>query len=424
MFVAALLLRVAVAWILRGARLSGDEVSYDAVAWHLASGQGFSLERGSPTAFVFPGFPFFLGLVYFLFGHSLLAARVAQALLSASICVLIYKLSETLFHSRKIARLSSLLSVFYPSFVSETGRLGNDLLVTLFLLFSLYFLLQAVERKERGFFVAAGLSLGLLVLTRGEYLLLFVLVGGWVFRLSSSFREAARQYGIVAITVGLLAAPWVARNDVVFHHFPLFSTRAGVTLYNSYFLSEKGFGFNQVQGVRKELAKLPGEVAQDRFFAGEAFQFIREHPGTFLKLVPVKIALVFYPFDGRWHRINLLSKYNLLFGLVLCFGLFGFVSLLKKKEKKSFLLFLPFVQTGFVAAIFYGKPLYRLPLEPLLIALAAKGFLVVQSFQKKKGVVLSAGILFLNLGLFFFADFITDKLSGLMQLLISHLPKG
>jgi len=156
----------------------------------------------------------------------------------------------------------------------------------------------------------------------------------------------------------------------------------------------------------------------------KGINFIKENPFTFLKLIPVKIVMPFYPFDGKWYKLNLLSKYNLIFGLVFCFSLLGIFYIIKNKKKLAFILFIPFLQTLFTCIIFYGKPQYRVPLEPILIILASYGFFTLKENYKQKFFFLISIILTTNLILFFFSDYITLLLKEIMHFIVKSLPRG
>src|SRR6266511_3909169 len=83
LYAVALGLRVLYAWLATGPHAvpSSDSAEYDAVAWHLARGQGFSLDAAAgpyPTAFVPPLLPWLTSLVYGAFGHRFFASILLQ----------------------------------------------------------------------------------------------------------------------------------------------------------------------------------------------------------------------------------------------------------------------------------------------------------------------------------------------------------
>jgi len=59
----------------------GDSVWYEQAGYNIAEGEGYTI-AGKPTAFWPAGYPIFLGVVYFIFGHSLFVARLWTVILS------------------------------------------------------------------------------------------------------------------------------------------------------------------------------------------------------------------------------------------------------------------------------------------------------------------------------------------------------
>src|SRR4051812_5991531 len=85
---AALALRIAFVLLTPDYRLVADALDYDYHAVSLASGHGFALSYGRPTAFRPPAYPLFLAGVYTVFGTGgdrLEAARIANAFVGAGI---------------------------------------------------------------------------------------------------------------------------------------------------------------------------------------------------------------------------------------------------------------------------------------------------------------------------------------------------
>src|SRR5689334_22262435 len=81
LFVVALVLRVAYAWLVHGTAAvpSSDSATYDTIGWNLARGVGFQLMGAAapyPTAFVPPVLPWVLSLLYRAAGHSFFAAVI------------------------------------------------------------------------------------------------------------------------------------------------------------------------------------------------------------------------------------------------------------------------------------------------------------------------------------------------------------
>ena len=102
----ALTLRIAYVESTPGYALRHDARDYDVHARSIAEGQGYSkkLAHGRPTAFRPPGYPYFLGGVYKVFGverapapRRLHVARIAQAFVGTAIVALVGLLAAQLW---------------------------------------------------------------------------------------------------------------------------------------------------------------------------------------------------------------------------------------------------------------------------------------------------------------------------------------
>ena len=121
MFAAAVSLRVANAWLATGphARPLSDPATYDAVAWNLARGAGFSLEGAGgiyPTAFVPPLLPWITSLLYRAVGHDYFAAVLLGCVIGSLVPLLLAAFATRMFGSAA-GRLAGWLAVVHPLLV-------------------------------------------------------------------------------------------------------------------------------------------------------------------------------------------------------------------------------------------------------------------------------------------------------------------
>src|SRR5512143_3400803 len=88
-YVVALAVRLLHIWLLGRSpffdALMGDARGYDEWARRIAGGEWI----GSDVFYQAPLYPYFLGVLYKIFGHSLVAVRLVQALVGAGSCALV-----------------------------------------------------------------------------------------------------------------------------------------------------------------------------------------------------------------------------------------------------------------------------------------------------------------------------------------------
>ena len=87
-FFAALAVRLAYALTLSPEKISPDAYEWMANAVSVATGHGYG------DAWRPPGFITFLGIIFFIFGKSIAAARAVNSLLGAGTCVLVYFIAK------------------------------------------------------------------------------------------------------------------------------------------------------------------------------------------------------------------------------------------------------------------------------------------------------------------------------------------
>ena len=67
------------------------------------------------------GYPFYLSLIYYITGDSIIATRLIKALIGAFTCVLVYRLAKRTFDNPAIARIAGVLCVLMPNLIYYCG---------------------------------------------------------------------------------------------------------------------------------------------------------------------------------------------------------------------------------------------------------------------------------------------------------------
>ena len=97
------------------------------------------------------GFPFYLTVIYKIFGPSIIIARLINALLSSFTCVIIYRLSSRTFGD-EVGRLAGTMTVFMPNLIIYCGYHLKETLM-LFLVVTCLDRIDALIRDRRISFV-------------------------------------------------------------------------------------------------------------------------------------------------------------------------------------------------------------------------------------------------------------------------------
>ncbi len=371
----------------------GDALSYDDWGARIAAGHWV----GEGVFYQAPLYPYFLGVVYSLFGHSLAAARWVQILMGSLSCGFLF-LAGRRFWNRTVGLVAGIGLAVYPPAIFYDGLIQKSVL-DVFLLSALLVVLapRARESKRPGTWVAAGALLGLLALTRENALVLFGLVLLWM--LLSAGRPLRRRLRRVAYLVGGLALvllPVGFRNLAVGGEFLLTTSQFGPNLYignhpgagGTYESLRPGRGdarFERLdatdlaeQAARRRLT--PAEVSD--YWADRAAAFMTGQPGEWLRLMGRKTLLLLNRVEVSdteaqevyAERSWLLRVTGPLlnFGILVPLAAFGIVLGWRERGRLALLLLFLVGYAGSVV-VFYVFGRYRYPLTPILLLFAAIG---------------------------------------------------
>jgi hypothetical protein len=365
-----------------------------------------------------PLYPWFLSLVYRVFGPNLTAVRSVQAVLGILACAFITIYARRLFRSSTAGIISGLLAALYlPSIFYE----GVILPATLILfLNALFLLLMVPDSRPAGpaRLMAAGFVLGLSVMAKPVALLLlpFGILHIRMTRNHSSHEadDVTDRTGPVtgarfiryslALVIGLVfaVAPLTIRNARMTGTFIPLTTGGGINLYIGNNPNANGFyavpsynneplgGTPEVQHERmrrfaestegRELS--PGEISS--FWTREALRYIAAEPGASAKLAFRK----FLYFFNRYERVSVESiSFHKRFGgiialplpgywFIVSFALIGIV-LTRKIGDRLFLMYGGVLTYLAAAVVFYMLARYRLPVVVFLIPFAGAALMLI-----------------------------------------------
>lgn len=216
LLLAALAIRVAFVLAVPPEPPYADSLEYDTIGWNLASGGGFSMEPGKPTPVRPPGFPAALAAVYSVFGHSLQAAALLNAVLGAFTALALYGLAGRLFGG-KYGLLAGWFYAFYPVPVAYSSLLLSETLFTLLFTLSLYCFYRGASEDRRAWALLAGAVLGAATLTRATTILFpaGMVAAGLLLGGLRSWRNSA----LLLLGFAAALAPWTWRNYSAFGEF-------------------------------------------------------------------------------------------------------------------------------------------------------------------------------------------------------------
>jgi len=398
----ALLVRVVYLYQIRDTpyihHLAVDAEAYFEWSRRILSGQWL----GNEVFYQAPLYPYFLALLLWPLGDDLWRLRVAQAVIGAFSCGLLF-LAGKAYLSRGTAVIAALFLALYPPAIFFDGLIQKANLDLLLMTGLLWVLGLCVHRANRGKWLVAGLLLGLLGLTRENALPLAAVVFIWLLVHFADCGWQARLRWAACYLAGLscVLLPVGLRNLAVGGEFLLTTSQMGPNFFmgnnpqatGTYLSLRTARGttqFERADAVRLAEQKLgrklsPGEVSA--YWLGRAWEFIRSQPGAWLRLMGKKWLLTWNAFEiadtedlymycewspllGRLNRIN-------HFGVICPLAVAGLL-LTWPRRHELWLLYLVMLMFSISVAAFYVFARYRLAMVPVLLlftgAAVARGF--------------------------------------------------
>lgn len=361
---AGLVLRLLYLFYTGGEVIFPDEHRFWSLTQSIADGWSYEMEGF--RAHDMPLTAIMLALFTRATGTGIIGAKILLVLISSCTIFLIGKIALRFSDVRLTAWLAGLAAALYPFFIFYSTLILSE---TLFLfLLSLFFLL--ILRSDGGAFVAAGIIAGLAHLTRPTLSPFLPAVVVWA-RVRSGIHW--RHLLISALLFFATILPWGIRNIDALGEFHLGTANSGHVLW------EGNNPYNTTGGVAggdlRYLEEMPeglGEVEADRWQRDRAIEFIRSNPSRFAGLAARKFIRFWnlWPnapgFDRGMYRWIAFASFT----PVLLLGLAS-IYVLRKMWRDAIIMWLFICYYTAIHMVMIGSLRYRLPLEPLLVALAA-----------------------------------------------------
>jgi tetratricopeptide (TPR) repeat protein len=366
----------------------GDASSYDEWAKAFAA-------QGPGAMGVFyqdPLYPCLVGTIYRVFGYVPVLVRWFQITLGSLNCVLIADTARRLF-GKRAAWIAGAISAAYGIFIFFEGTLLKEG-VSVFLCSLALWSVVGAQRNLRGrWWFLSGLSLGALVLTRGNALLLVPIILFWLLFVSGQqLRISAILAGYFLSGFFLALSPATLHNYRASHDWVLTTSQAGSNFFIGNHAGANGtyeplVGDRQTPEFEAQDAKRLAEFATRRtltpsevshYWFQQAFLYISQNPSAWFDLLYTKAKLFIggyelpdvedYYLARRFSfilRLPLVMYYVLL--PLACLGM-----LIAIKQWRSLFLLYGFAIGNAVSVIlFYVFSRYRLPSVPPLVVFAA-----------------------------------------------------
>ena len=377
-----------------------DEHLYDSWAKEIA----FKDPIGKEAFWGLPLYPYFLALVYKLFGANVYIAKLIQFILGSLSCVFLYIIGKKVFN-RPVGIISALTlslynaAIFYEGFLVSTSLsiLLNCLLILLILSFA-----GKLNYKRSAML---GIAFGLCGLATPSIFL-------FIPFMAALFWRNIRQILLMVFLCCLVIAPVTIRNYVLEKDFIPITAHTGITFFSGNNpMSDGTFklplylgtGITDVRRNSRDIAEKtlgkrlkPSQVSG--FWVQQSMKFIREEPTAYLKLLFRKFLLFWNHYEiSDIIDISFFKKFSGLlrgplvnYASISVFALLGLFMSLKRKNRNRLLLQLFILSNVISLEIYFINTRYRLPVVPFLILFSSYAiYEIYLMVAQKKYVALS-----------------------------------
>ena len=395
--------------------------------WHYLMGDAQNFDQwarqileGTQRAEVFyqaPLYPYFLTLIYGIFGHSPGAARLVQAFLGSAACVLLLDAATRYFEDRRVGLVAGLLLAIYPPAIYFDSVLVRASLAA-FLFTLLIWLLSLTHGSERFgnlTWFSVGVVGGLLLLTRENAIVTIPCLLAWAWWLG---RNRSRSVVACSLVLGgalLILVPVGVHNYRISGKLQITAASLGPNFYIGNHRGADGVyhplrpGRGHIALERSDATVMAESATGRRLDAEEVSEYwlrralddIRAAPFDWLRLLSWK-SLLFV------HRLELADTQDVYsyaesmppFGgllQVLHQGLLWPLAVLGlfvswPKWRTLWVLGLLLVAYAASVVLFFVFDRFRFPAVPLLMVFAAAGLLALPQMIRGRRWVLPVAV--------------------------------
>jgi len=376
--------------------LTLDPLYHDTWAKQIAGGDWM----GNQVFFRAPFYPYFLAVLYKIFGHHLFLIRLIQHLIGSFSVLLLFLVAKKIF-DRQVAVLASIIAATYWIFIYYEAELLLDFLLVFWGLLLIWFLLKAYENLKSSTWFFSGVILGLFAITRPNILIFLPFLLLWMIlalRKQNSVLKISLFYGWILIGMILIIFPITLRNFLVGKDPVLIASQGGINFYignspksdgMSAIMPELGddWEYSDCQFIAEKTLERklkPSEVSD--FYYKKGWNFIFREPAESIPLLLKKLYLFLNKFEiSNNQNIDFSKQYSVLSRILpLGFWFIGplaflgiFLSLKRGPQNSLILLFIFSYMLSVI--MFFVNSRFRLPVLPFLIILA--GFALIELYR-------------------------------------------
>lgn len=399
--------------------------------YHVQLAEQINSEQGLPDEPFYraPLYPYLLALLFNATDSSFYWTRLIQLILGSFLPVLIYLIAIRLFN-RKIAIISGIAAVLYPTFIYFEASLLIESIMVLLTAFLIWQLYRCQQTKSVFDFILAGVILGVTGLARPNILMLgpFLFIWIWlIIKPEMGWKKSLIRYGLIAAASFVIVLPVTIRNYTTGNDKIFIAWQGGFNFYLGNNRTSTGWsatvggidytwegGYNQAIALAEQVEQRDLKYSEvSDFWYEQAWKEISESPRDFISLQFKKLRLFINGYEIPNNQdIYFSREYASVlkplmfesvvffpFGLIAPLALLG-IAFSLKYWRKYLLLYLVLVAYIGTLQLFFVCARFRQPLIPVLIMFAVFGAFKLYELVRnrdRKNIILALLVLVLLL---------------------------
>jgi len=309
--------------------LAADSLNYHYLACHLANfarkGQLrelFMMLNANTMGFSDQGYILYLTSLYTCFGKNILIPRLLKALMSAYLCVVVYKLASRNL-GEKTARLAAIIAVFLPQFIHYTGTYMKETEMV-FLATLAMERMDYLIRSKRYTFWNIAFPILLVATTFGfRTVLSMILIVSFVlfilFAEPGLISKKAKRIALIAIAVIVVVFLFtpIGWEMLVVIHLNFRESTGLVEKYQTLGLNYAEFANYKYMAPGAFVLPLTNlvEVANENQKMMTGTYFVKNYL-AFFAMWSIVVAIR----DRRWRDFSLIGSFTILYALMIAFS--------------------------------------------------------------------------------------------------------
>ena len=379
LIVVSLLIRILTVYFIKDSHV---EYEWNILLNNLIEHKSYSLRSFNgelvPSVLMPPLYAFFLYFIHTISflkeSYFLYLVFFIQIVLSTYSVYLFYQINQNFF-SIKFSLINSFIFSLIPLNIYVCGQITSANIQLFLSLLFLKLLFALIKNKTIKNIIFFSITSGLLILSRGEFLIIFAFTLFFIF--IKKKMEIINLIKILMI-VFLVISPYVIRNYIHFNQFIIVKS-LGYNLWkgNNQLSKVEGYGKFEIDEFKNLYDKVKSvnedkyyEINWDNAFVSEAKNNIQENPIVYTKLFFKKL-FSFYFIDLESSYPNYYNFFHIYPIIIL--SLLSFPSLIiffRNNKFENKYLGLYFFLNLVIFSIFFILPRYKLVILPIQVILA------------------------------------------------------